>query len=326
MNNLQDNDHHIEPLFFDEDAIRLQPRRVYKLERGGNRFYYTLDNGLKFYPSTTTVIHKTTPTSPFLIDWIADKGGVEESKEILKEASDYGTFMHAMINQFILSDVNMDLMEETIAAYCEENKINADQEAWLEKIENDLPAFAKFYSDYRIKPLAIEVVLVSEKYGFAGAVDLLCKMTIEESGFFGEVLKSGENAGAPKKTKRFREVIAVVDYKSGRKTFYESHQLQLAAYSQLIAENFPELNPEKWFNWSPKEWRTNEPTYNVKDQTNPTTIDKFLLLKKVFDMDKNQPDDNYVTVSGILSPNRDISENIVVHSLFEELSNKEVTA
>jgi len=82
----------------------------------------------------------------------------------------------------------------------------------------------------------------------------------------GEVYKSGAKAGEPKESKQARKVTAMIDYKSGRKGFYVSHEIQLKIYQELFEAVFPEDPIEKLYNFSPKDWRTS-PSYNLKDQT-----------------------------------------------------------
>jgi hypothetical protein len=79
-------------------------------------------------------------------------------------------------------------------------------------------------------------------------------------------LKSGPNKGQLKQVNIEKEVIAIVDFKSGRKGFWESHEIQLKAYQWMVDENYPDLKVEKVFNWSPKDWKS-KPTYTLTRQT-----------------------------------------------------------
>ena len=58
----------------------------------------------------------------------------------------------------------------------------------------------------------------------------------------------------------------MIDYKSGRKGFYVSHEIQLKVYQELFESVFPDYPIEKLYNFSPKDWISN-PGYNLKDQT-----------------------------------------------------------
>lgn len=134
-----------------------------------------------------------------------------------------------------------------------------------------------------MEPLAIEVSLISQQ-GYAGTVDLVCDMDWEYKGFFGETYKSGEQKGKPKETKEKRRIKAIVDFKSGRKGFYEANEIQMEACRRLVVENF-RFEPDMLFNFSPKEWRTT-PGYNLKDQTDSLPKGKFEHLVEIAKIEK----------------------------------------
>lgn len=286
-------------MFFDADALRVQPQPVYRIDFRGQRFYYVIDpeGKLVFYNHVTNIISSTLPTSPYLIDWLVAQGGREEGKAVADEAAEYGTFMHAMIQRFILTGVDLDIIDSSIVEYCELNNV-FPREDWEDKIKNDLIAFAQFYNDRKVKPLAIEVVLVSADKRYGGAVDLLCEL--EFNG---------------------KRIIAIVDFKSGRKQFHESHQLQLIAYQRLVHENFPDIKVDALFNWSPKEFTPPKPTYNFKNQTpaDPSRVRKWELMLDIFELDANPMKETYYNYSGILKPAHDVGLNIVECSLAEKL-------
>ena len=134
----------------------------------------------------------------------------------------------------------------------------------------------QFIIDFKVQPLAIEIIL-SHPDGYAGAIDLVCDLDLEEKGFFGEKYLSGANKGQPKESKQTRRVRAIVDLKSGRKGFYESSEIQLQAYANMWRYSFEETI-DKVFNWSPKDFRGTTPTYNFKDQSDSKNLDKLQYL------------------------------------------------
>ena len=85
----------INAVFFDTDALREPPYRVYQLNGDGHRYYYRFDESGEpvFYPSVTTLLKQVMPTSPFLIEWMLANGkeGAVEKRDL---AAAYGTFMH----------------------------------------------------------------------------------------------------------------------------------------------------------------------------------------------------------------------------------------
>lgn len=262
-------------MYFDTEAILAQPKPLYRLDHNGHRSYYTVepDGEIKIYTSVTTMIKKTTPTSPYLINWMLERGK-EKSEQERDEAADYGTFMHMQCAELMIArKYDLAKVDEELPAYIEECGYSKKLiNSWASELKKDILAFAAFMIEHDVKPIAIEMCLASEK-GYAGAIDIVASMNIEEKGYFGEVYKTGDNKGLPKESKRKKRIRAIVDMKSGRKGFYEDHEIQLRAYKDMWEENFPEHPIEKVFNWSPKDWRS-EPTFNLKDQTDSVNAHK----------------------------------------------------
>lgn len=303
----------IAAMFFDKNALREQPQKIFRLEGSSDRYYYTFDESgeVKFYISVSSLIQKTTPTSPHLIKWIAEMG-YEESRVYTQDRADYGSFMHGEIARLLIDrKLDLDQMKERLMYYVDENElshgfINAN----IDELKKDLLAFAQFVIDCKVRPYAIEIAL-AHKDGYAGMIDLPCAMTIKEKGFFGEVYKSGEKKGKPKETFREREITAIVDFKSGRKGFYEDHEIQLHAYRKMWNENFPELKVERIFNWSPKDWRGKTPTYNLKDQTDSKNIEKFEHLVQIAKIEMDKKEKSVKVISGTIDlDNPDIPSQI----------------
>jgi hypothetical protein len=268
-------------LFFDELALMTQPTPLFRLQgHAGGRYYYRMNESGEpdFFISVTTMIRQTLPTSPYLIKWIADKGH-DEAEQYKFERSVYGTMMH-MCFQKLLIERQFDFDEWLpgfMKGYMAAQGVSfVFFDEWIDDIRRAVMGFAQFIIDYKVRPILIEGILAHPD-GYAGAVDLVCVMEIEEKGFFGEVLKSGPNKGQPKETKMIRTINAIVDFKSGMKGFFPEHEIQLEAYRRLVKHNFPHLADKffKIFNWAPTEWRGATPTYKLKDQTDSPNIEKF---------------------------------------------------
>lgn len=306
--------------YFNDDALQEQPEPVYRLDSSGHRYYYTFDeNGEpRFYVSVTTLIKQTLPTSPQLIKWIADIG-YEESQRYAQERASYGTFMHAQIAELIISrSYNLNGLRERLKMYIESENLPIDFINYADDFKKDILAFAQFMRDTELKPLAIELVLTNPQDGYAGAIDLCAEITIEEKGFFGDVYKTGANAGKPKETKRTRRIRAIIDFKSGRKGFYPEHEVQLLAYKTMWNMHFENYPVERVYNWSPKDWRGSVPTYNFKDQTDSKNAMKLPYLVELARIEDEKCDNTVVSCSGIIDldkPNFD--NNIMELSLAE---------
>lgn len=250
----------IEPIFQVPELIK-QNYTVYRVSTSNGRLYYRFEKKRpKFFISLTTMIKATMPTSEFLIKWMCGLG-YDEAKKYAKERADYGTAMHIEIGNFIkYKTIDFKRIEENYPNYHQD-------------LKSDLLAFAKFIKDYKVTPLAVEIVLTSKK-GYATCIDFVCKMTIEEKADSGEVYKSGPRKGEKKEgdIKVEREITGLINFKSGRKGFHEDNEIQLQFEKMLFEENYP-IKVDRIYNWSPKEWTT-EPNYNLKDQTESVNLKK----------------------------------------------------
>ena len=311
----------IQAEFFNEDALQEQPEPVYRVDSSGHRYYYTFDEfgEPRFFVSVTTLIKQTLPTSPSLVKWIAEMG-YEESQRFAQERAHYGTFMHAQLAELIITrSYNLNLIRERLRMFIESEQLPGDFMGYADDFKKDILAFAQFMKDTDLKPLAIEIVLTNPEDGYAGAIDLVAELTIEEKGFFGEVYKTGANAGKPKETKQQRRIRAIIDFKSGRKGFFPEYEIQLHAYKKMWNMNFEAHPVEKVFNWSPKDWRGKTPTYNFKDQTDSKNAKKLPYLVELARIEDEKRDNIVVSCSGIIdldNPNG-LENNVTELSLSE---------
>lgn len=291
-------------MFFDGALIE-PPYKVWQLNSKGHRYYYKYDeNGTpEFYPSVTTILSQTMPQSPFLIKWIADKG-VDEAERYKAERAAYGTFMHAQFEELIINRVyDLDGLKAKLKDYIENNKLPADFIYYADDLKKDVLAFAQFVLDYDVKPLAVEIALVHPIYNYAGMIDLPCTM-LEKPG-------SGER------------INAIVDFKSGRKGFYEEAEIQLHLYKMMWNDNFPDIQIERVFNFSPKDWRK-KPTYNLKDQTDSPNAKKIPYLLELAAIEDEKRDNTFTAVTGEirLDSETDLNNNVTSLTLAELIRKK----
>ena len=312
--------------YFNKDALQEQPEPVYRLDSSGHRYYYTFDeNGEPtFYVSVTTLIKQTLPTSPQLIKWIADMG-YEESQRYAQERAAYGTFLHSQLAELLIARAyDLDRLKERLKAYIENEQLPGDFINYADDFKKDILAFAQFMKDTDMKPLAIELVLTNPQDGYAGAIDLCAEITIEEKGFFGEVYKTGANAGKPKETKRQRRIRAIIDFKSGRKGFFPEHEVQLLAYKTMWNMHFEKYPVERVYNWSPKSFTGVTPTYNFKDQTDSKNAKKLPYLVELAHIEDEKRDNDVIFCSGIIDIDKpDLGGNIMKLSLAEVIKRRQ---
>lgn len=287
-------------MFFN-DALKEPLYKVYQLNSKGHRYYYRFndDNKPEFYPSVTTILSQTMPTPPHLVQWIADKG-MKQAEAYKQERAYYGTFMHAAFEKLLIERVyDLDALKVDLLQYMEYNKLPGEFINYADDLKKDVLAFAQFVIDYDVQPLAIEIALVHPLQGYAGMIDLPCTM------------KDPKNP-----TKR---INAIVDFKSGKKGFYEEHEIQLHLYKELWNFNYPDTQITKVFNFSPKDWRK-APTYNLKDQTEAESARKIPHLLALAALEDDNKDNVFTSVSGIIQLDADkasLKDNVTALTLAE---------
>lgn len=292
-------------MFFDEKTLIEPPYKVWQLNSKGHRYYYKFDdNGNpEFYPSVTTILSQTMPKSEFLIKWIAEKG-IDEAERYKAERAAYGTFMHAQFEELIINRFyDLDGLKAKLKDYIDNNKLPADFIYYADDFKKDILAFAQFVLDYDVKPLAVEIALVHPVHNYAGMIDLPCTM----------LSKPGSK----------EYINAIVDFKSGRKGFYEEAEIQLHLYAMMWNENFPDIPIDRVFNFSPKDWRK-KPTYNLKDQTDSPNAKKIPYLLELAAIEDEKRDNTFTAVSGEISLDNepDLTNNIVSLTLAELVKSK----
>lgn len=294
----------IRAVYFNADALKEPAYRVFQLNSDGHRYYYRFNEAgePEFFPSVTTLLKQVMPTPPALLDWMIANGkdGATEKRDL---AAAYGTFMHIQLETLVINRrYDFDNVPAVLLGYMEQENLPEKVFAeWLPKIRKDVLAFAQFVRDYNVKPLAIEIGLVHPEYHYAGCIDLPCLMTDQKSG---------------------KQFTAIVDFKSGRKGFYEEHELQLHLYREMWNVNYPEMPVARVFNFSPKDWRT-KPTYNLKDQTDSVNARKLPYLLALASIEDEKRDNALTIVRGVLDlDNGKIADNILTLSLADLIKTK----
>lgn len=294
----------IRAVYFNADALKEPAYRLFQLNSDGYRYYYRFNDAgePEFYPSVTTLLKQVMPTPSALLDWMIANGkdGSTEKRDL---AAAYGTFMHGEFEKLIINRrYDFDSVPASMLAYMERENLPEKVFAeWLPKIRKDVLAFAQFIKDWNVKPLAVEIGLYHPQFHYAGCLDLPCVMT------------------DPKTGKTF---VAIVDFKSGRKGFYEEHELQLHLYKEMWNIHYPETPVTRVFNFSPKDWRKS-PTYNLKDQTDSANAKKLPYLLALATIEDEKRDNTLTIIRGVLDLDKGkISDNILNLSLAELIKTK----
>lgn len=276
-------------VYLDLSVLKHQPEPIYRLDLNNYRYYYRfVDNEPVFYTSVTTMIKNTLPTPRALIKWMTEQDDGEA--EVLERAS-YGTFMHKICQMLLISGFyDIDKLPKELKEFCEKEKIPYKQE-WEKELKKDVLAFAQLIIDKQIRPLAVEIILYHPTDGYAGALDLVCEMLFNK-----------------------KRINVIIDLKSGRKGFYESHEIQLMAYKEMWQQHFPDIEIHKLMNFSPKNWQST-PTYNLKDQTEAKSMAKLPHLVALANIEEDRRDKSVMVISGKIEPAKGLSRNINEMSL-----------
>lgn len=299
----------MQAVFFDANALRVPNYKLYQLNTKGARYYYVWDDDgePRFFPSVTTILGEVSPRNPFLENWRAEMG-IEKADAYTQERANYGTFLHASIEKLLVArSYDLDLLKSELAKYIEREQLPTSFINYAEDLKKDVLAFAQFVKDYDIQPLCIEESLYSEK-GYAGMIDLVCSM-----------YRFPHEEG--KKAKNDERIIAMIDFKSGKNGFYESHIHQLYLYKDMWAENFPEFPIQSVFNWSPKDWRKS-PTYNFKCQDDAIDPRITQTLLEQYRLRKTETKE-VTLMSGIINLGGNLLDNYKTISLAELIKTKD---
>ena len=292
-------------MFFDEKTLIEPPYKVWQLNSKGHRYYYRYDDAgnPEFFPSVTTILSQTLPKAPHLINWIANKG-IEEAERYKGERAAYGTFMHAAFEELLINRAyDLDGLKGKLKEYIEVYRLPDYFIYYADDLKKDVLAFAQFVLDYDVRPLAVEIALVHPYYKYAGMIDCPCTMRA----------KIGSDD----------RINAIVDFKSGRKGFYEESEIQLGMYRDMWNVNFEQFPVTRIFNFSPKDWRK-KPSYNLKEQTESPNIRKIPYLLEIAAIEDEKRDNTFTAVNGmvVLDDAPDLSQNVISLSLAELIKTK----
>lgn len=293
----------IEPEYFDEKALKAQPKKMFRLDFGDYRYYYSFDDAGKpiFYISVTTMIANALPTNQALLKYYGDRG-YDDAVRYARMRADYGTFLHGEITRFCIDKTyNLALVKERLMSYIEDHMLPASFITEFDSLQRDLLSWAQFVYEYNVEVEALELVLASDINLYAGAIDI--KASLDYKG---------------------ERIQAIIDNKSGRKGFFEAHEIQLHAYKDAWNENFPDCPVTKVFNWSPKEWRGAKPTFNFKDQTESKSAKKLPHIIALAHIEDSKRENKVSCVGGIMEYGKSINDNISLISIEEAVSKSSI--
>jgi len=251
---------YISPAFRDDPILN---RPIYRYDSGHKRWYCATDTDpVTWAVSVTSLISSTRPTPENLMAWRANLGN-DQYRQTLDERAAYGTWMHSLWGDALITG-------EFSINYADLQAKLRDcppglEDAWIEAAQKDLLAFGAWCYERKPTVYAIEPVMIhAQDAWYGGAIDLICSI---------------DWRGKPR--------TVIIDFKSGRKGFYESHELQLHAYMSIWNSYYAGTDYEVTgvFNLAPTDWRT-APKCNFVDQTDRMSAK---LLPNILDMYRADP-------------------------------------
>lgn len=320
----------------DEGVYPIQPRidkidlpfRLWRFDKGSLRYYFEPDDEV-FFPSQTTVQMCELKDGNFLTDWkirMALLNDNADAPDLYRdERAQYGNLMHILFTETLyFGGFNIDQLWNVIQVYQQVHELHhLNVRKWLDELKKDLSAFVQWYHDHEIEPLAVELPItypIKDENGevilwVAGTLDLVAKAKIRRKDFHGQKYKSGKKKGQPKKTyKNVNEIIAV-DYKSGKKGFYKSHEIQINTYGKVgwssVCDRMGlDLHADSCWNFAPKDSRGAEATYSFVEQTHKNGEEYMPHLVRLFMLDGHHEVGDVRDVSGVLKVGESASENV----------------
>lgn len=177
-------------------------RGIARITTTDERWYIINDkltNDKKYLPSVTWIAGHY-PKGVQFYKWLANNGW-DEAEAIKSAAGDKGSKVHAAIESLLSGNVIK--FDERLA-----NKETGELEDISTSEYECLLSFADWFNKTKPKVLKTETTVVSEEFGFAGTVDLVCEID---------------------------GLIYIIDFKTGQNIWTE-YELQLSAYRRAFAE------------------------------------------------------------------------------------------
>lgn len=327
-----------------EEGFLLEPNFFnYRINYHNQRYYarvYEIENEkgeLSFDVSVApsfTAVAQSVPAGFGLMQWYKNMSG-EEIAFISRTSAAYGTIFHVLGGKILRGETvfaSDAFLDEFIRDFCLENgEVYDDIKKFMKKqnrnLLNDLIGFCKWLRDYKVKPIAMEYPVFSEKC--AGTVDLVAHITVPihytKEKLVKEVCEKVELDITLSKLKSMKKddilekyglpieetFLAMIDYKTGMNAFYDVNVMQLHQYRKCWNLENPDHQIERIFNYGCDSYRLPGIKYRFKEQTdNQKLFDKWDKYVEIFHMDEIKIDTLYqANPMEILSP--DNLENLI---------------
>ncbi len=243
---------------FASKTAKIQGEKIYRVEIGGLR-HYRRESG-RVYKSLTTFLDSVMPANKFLQQWkekmAVELGGSEQARDYVQATADYGTGLHIAVAEYCRNNgVDWGEFDQWAFQYLGEVGFkNGTLQSAHSELINDFAAMLQFFHDYRVEVIAVEIPVWLD-CGIATLIDLVVEM-------------DEKNYTEKTPIEQRKRVKSIINLKSGKKGFFETHVFQLEGERRMFNETYGHIfgNIETVFNLAPNDWR-DKPTYKLKDQT-----------------------------------------------------------
>lgn len=332
------NSEAVEPQFICEELDAIPTPVFRRLSLDGNRYYYRLleDGSVKIYASGTNLINDGyADNKDTLMQWKElQKLMGQNPKDVTEYAADKGTIMHFLYEQY-LKGRDMYLRRSFIIKLLEESDLRISKKNMdrfkssvddLDDMIERLVRFAKFCTDYELRPMAIEKILSCEQYEVASPIDLIAEIYEEKTveGYFGEVYQKNtkdKKKGDPKlSTKKIKEKkIVIIDFKSG--DMHNSQILQLELYRRMVKEWY-NIDVDGIYNFSPKSESSKK--YTFRERSGSKEIKKADCVFMQGMINHQNKDKKFKTYKGCLNIKNSFKEEdcTITYDIAEELAKR----
>lgn len=239
----------------------------------GHRFYYHTesDEGISpLYPSVTTVTSWMPAEEQKGLQMWRGSLGNEEADFQMSSRADYGTLLHIIMAEYLrrvvlLGPKDSRIFKEEVghALMTYADSIGRSRHwavSHFNELRKDLISLRMFCQVYEFEPWLIEKSICSDRYGYAGTLDMMGKITVGER--YGAKAK---NPYALKSPGEARRVVMLGDIKSKKGSkVYPAQEAQLHLLKRLAEDVWPGVEVEALYKISPADWSKN-PDFHISD-------------------------------------------------------------
>jgi hypothetical protein len=202
----------------------------------GSRFYFTWEGEDLRYGCGLSGFAKDMANGYFLDKWKQKKG--LEADEIMRNAGDYGTFIHVAYSVIATNYANgvgfavNNSLYSALKEYMKERGTPMSLYSnWSSRLGRDIASFVHFLLTYKVEILACEYPVFDWDLRVSTPIDLVF---------------SYENS-------RGKRVVAAMNFKTRESSsVFESDQYQIPAEALLLNKNLPDLGVTESFVWIPR--------------------------------------------------------------------------